>query len=118
MAKLVTILTKNVWEDWNAVDLIQKTDDFTQIEYDKIVVPYLNYVKALPGINWEETQFIKSDTQLVTIRYFDTVENAQAAETKLSISSDAPEVQHMMILTKTKQSTQGYTYGREMRIIP
>lgn len=118
MAKLVTILKKNIWEDWKGVDIYEKTDDYTQIEYDKIVVPYLNYAKALPGIDWQKTEIVKSDTQLVTIRYFDTLENAQLAEQKLSVNSDAPEIQNLLILNRAKAAARGYAYDRETRIIP
>jgi len=118
MAKLVTILTKNVWEDWKGVDIYEKNDDYTQIEYDKIVVPYLNYAKSLPGIDWQKTQIIKGDTQLVTIRYFDTIEHAQLAEEKLGLNSDAPEIQNLLILNRAKSAARGYSYDRETKIIP
>ena len=119
MAKLIAVLRKHTWEDWNIADWPNNPlSVFTQEEYDKIVVPYLSYMRSLPGLAVDDIQYIKDGNEHVTIRTFDTVENAKIAQAALTYETAPQVVRSMTILLKAKQQERGYDYSRELKLLP
>ena len=119
MAKLVVITRKQLWEDW----IISPPDygvtpPFTQEEYDTIIVPYANYIRSLPGINFDAIDVRKNETTLSVIRLFDTLENAQHAEVELCSAPTNMAVLKMMKLMRDKQEAAGYRYTYECKVLP
>lgn len=119
MAKLISTLKKEAWEDWVGTDWFSNPNAFfTNEEYVKIVEPYTQYVRSLPGYDTSSYRVIQNGNEIITVRQFDTVENATNAMNKLSMQTDEPSIKNMQILLDSKQKQAGVNYKREEKVVP
>lgn len=115
MAKLITILTKQPWDQW-IYNRLSQEENFTQQEYNLIVQPYENFINSLPGIDSSTIQLDEDKNQRISTRFFDTLENAEAARDKL-LDNSITIVRNMGILLNQKHQEAGVKYTRDIRAI-
>lgn len=120
MTKLITILTKKVWEPWVAVETDGSPNEyFTQEELDTVMTPYAAYVKSQPGLDISLTEKYRTDTDMVTVRYFDTLEHAQQAA--INITGIGPNPNPIVAtknnLVRQKMEAASVTYQVSTKII-
>lgn len=118
MAKLIAITKKQLWEDWILSTEDSEKASFTQQEIDTIFVPYINYVKSLPGIKADLIDIRKSNGEMAIIREFDTQEHAENAAAELITNPTNMAVLKMLKLMRDKQAQYGYSYTYDYKVLP
>lgn len=118
MARLITVVTKYIFDPWMIVTPENAPQYFSQEEIDTILTPYFDYVRNLPGIIPEKFKQYTTDTQTTNVREFDTVENAKNALFKMSVYSDEPIVIARNTLVQNKTKELGLHFEITNKIIP
>lgn len=114
MARILITITKQNDDPWILLkrDLTQAV--FSQEEIDNVIAPYYQYIKALPGYNYEQSSVeITGNTSVSTI-VFDTIENAANAYLKLYPSDEQTldqVVKNKNQLIKQKMQEAGVHYS-------
>lgn len=83
MPKIITTITKQSSEPWIILKEGMSSDIFSEEERNNIILPYIEYVRSLPGIISDETLSTVENNTFTSILSFDTIEHTTAAYNKL-----------------------------------
>ena len=116
MPKIITVITKNESDPWVLLNQEVSATVFTQEERDTIIAPYVEYTRALPGIQVNQITGVFQDNTFTSTLVFDTAENTSNAYQKLFGTNLDPVVVAKNSLFKNKMQNLGISYSVQVAI--
>ena len=98
MPKIITNITKQENDPWILIErtILEQGELFTQEEMNSTIIPFLDFVKNLPGYDYPARQFIINGNQATITMTFDTSDDMMSAKAKLF----GPSVTDAVVLNK------------------
>jgi hypothetical protein len=116
MSKIITTLHKNVDEPWILLtkDTLQP---FSPQELHDVVDPYTEYVKKLPGVQFDKFTTVINDTSAILTMVFDTPENMYIAKDKLFGTNLDKVVVNKNELIRSKVFAENVFYSKDIAFV-
>lgn len=124
MTKLISVVTKKIWDPWIHPVMNETSDGyipneyFTQEEIDNVLMPFLNYVRTQVGFDPNSVVKNISGNESVTIREFDTLDHAKLAAINIGGIGPNPDpvvvARNELLRQKTEAANVTYTYSTKI----
>lgn len=116
MPTITVTLKKSAGDSWVLASRDHAAEHYTQEEIDNTLIPFLEYIKTLPGYDWANTTsvFSEDNNTLTTTHNFDTIENAIDADLKMFTPEEGTisYTRNQLVQSRIKSSGFNYTFSK------